>query len=605
MSLPIKHWLAKITVNALSLSASLNKDTTKSPRTISSRESYSAGAKYRISFSNLLPISPLIWTKYLFLPKKIWGTELRLLPKSFAANGTISGSRDSTINSVGTRSGSYSRHFKGKADWKLEPFKSLTGTYGFSSRRILYRPDQELMQFSFNPRKIKFGQETNFSQRLGARYTVPFFTFLSPNVTYNVDYKEVLDLNRLQSNKRKASVNSNWSASAKLDLKRLLGRKGGKKSTKKSKAKGPASSPKDGDVPPDSVDGSKARQKKSDAGGFSFRPHAPVVWLLRLVTSPLAPISATFKHGENRSAAGLKGRPRLMYRFGLSRITYQERDLGSISSRNRDSEKLSDNLNLKSKLSFFKLTAITASYDYRRSELSSATKTRQTSEIFPKMSTSIKKLDDIYLLKSIAPLRWVLKMTTASLNFTRTKSISEKEIIDTLTSNPRWDTLSTRTSLDLGGSLKLTQNFKNGWRLSADYGRKITVQVDEKFNPSSYLETQKSVQSISFSTNYSFRAPNGIRFPFLRKLRLKSTLNLNLSVKMDSNQSESRNTDGGGYTPKQDRSQLNVKIRANYSFSSSMKGGFDMNWTDTKDNLTSGHPTTHTRQVNIFIEFHF
>jgi hypothetical protein len=169
----------------------------------------------------------------------------------------------------------------------------------------------------------------------------------------------------------------------------------------------------------------------------------------------------------------------------------------------------------------------------------------------------------------------------------------------------QWDLSSEGTSRDLGGSLKLSQNFRSGWRISTDYGRKITNNIDRKYNPKSYLQTKQSIQSISFSTNYSFRAPNGIRFPFLRKLRLKSTLNLNFSLKLDSNKSESRNNEKGDYTPKQDRSQLNIKIRANYSFSSSMKGGFDMNWTDSKDNLTSGNPTTHTRQVNISIEFHF
>jgi len=601
IALPTKHWLAKMTVNAFSLSSSMSRDWTWSPRTISDNDAYSVGGNYSISFTKLLPIAPFAWTRYLLFPKRVWGTTLSLLPKSFKADGSIQRTKGTTINSQGTSTFSYSRRFSGGADWTLVPFKSLTGSYGFNTERDLYDP--ELLKFSFNPRDILFGRETKFTQSLRADYNVPFFTSLSPRMSYSVDYNE--NLGQYQNNTRKVAVSATLSTNAKLDLKHFLGRgsggrkpKGAQPQTKEEIAAGKQETP-----DRDSTETAKPEKKRKDDGGFGFRPHAPLVWVLRQITSPLAPISANYRHKETRSAVGLVGRPTMQYRFGLS--PHHGRMKGSTTSSvsDRDSENLGDEYGLTSSVDVFKLTNVKISYDYRSSATYTTTNTRQRSQIFPQLSTTLDKLDRIILLKSIAPIRWILGLSTASVNYNQSFKETEKLRESTGDSLASW-TLETKSrTKDLGASLRMSQSLKNGMRISADYGWKLSHQVDEAFFPVSFRESRQIIQSISFSTNYSFRAPNGVRFPLLRKLRLNSTMALDFSVKYDTNRSESRPTSAEKYEPKQNNAGLTLRVRANYSFSSSMNGGFDMNWTDTKDKMTGR--TNHTRQVNISIEFHF
>jgi hypothetical protein len=602
VSLPTKHWLAKVTVNAFSMSGSMSRDWTWSPLTVSNNESYTVGARYDISFSKLLPITPLSWTRYLLLPKRVWNTKLSLVPKSFRADGSIQRTESASTNSVGSAIYSFSRRFKGQADWTLAPFPSLSGSYGISTERDLYDP--RLLKFSFNPRDILFGQETKFTQRLGARYDVPFFTFLSPGMTYNVDYTEDSDPKRYQNNTRKAAVNANLTASAKLDIKRLLGSggRGGRRKTA-TRTKEEVLTGKVITATADSVTTEPEEKKKENTGGGGFRPHAPFLWVLRQLTSPVTPITGNYRHRETRSALGLLGRPTLQYRFGFISDHGQEKDLSTVAGRDRDNENLSDEYSLNSSVDLFGLTDVKVSYDYRTSSIYTTTSTRQRAQTFPQLSTTLNKLDRIILLNKIAPIRWVLGISTASANYSKSFTESEKFRDAAGDSADYWGLEARSNADDWGATLKLTQNFRNGWQISADYGWKLTHKIDEGFAPARYQESRQTISAISLSTSYSFRAPNGVRFPLLRNLRLKSTLALNLSIKLDTNSSELRGDPDDEYGTNQDRSGLTLRLRANYSFSSTMKGGFDLNWTDAKDNMTNR--TNHTRQVNIYIEFSF
>jgi len=601
MSLPSKHWLAKLTVNGLGFSGSYNKDDTWSPRVDQFRTAYSAKANYKLDFKNLLPISPLIWTRYLFLPKRIWATQLRLLPKSFMADGSISRSRSISLNSEGVETFNFTRRFKGRASLTLEPFSVLSGTYGFSTERDLYDP--ELLKFSFNPRKFHLGRETKFTQRLSLRYKPPLLSFLSPSTSYSCDYNEDSDPKRYKNNTRKASVSSRITANASLNFKSLLGggrdRRSARRPTPERDKRPPS-----GTAPPDSTDEQKpAKKKKGKSGGF--RPQAPVVWLLRLVTSPIAPIKASYKHSRSRTTLGLLERPSFKYRIGLSSAHGVKKYFGAASGRDRDGENITDDYGLNSSFNVFGLTKVSTSYNYRKSSVLKTSHTRQASRTFPKLSTSLKKLNKIKPLDRIPVLNWVLDKTSANFNYTHTFNESEKLKERGGDSSSVWFREKESNRDNLGTSIKLVQNFKGGWRITADYGWSLNRTTEEKFGPYSYSDTRKYTSAIGFSTNYSFRAPNGVRLPFLRKLRIRSTLNLSVSVKSESNRSEKRTdkAEGAPYSPIGSNSRLTIKARANYSFSSTMKGGFDLNWVDAKDNQTKR--TNHTRQVSIWVEIRF
>ncbi len=611
MNLPTKHWLATLTVNALSFSGSYAMEKTWSPRTTGDRETYAMSGKYGLTLKNLLPIHPLTWTKYLFLPEKIWGTRLNLLPKSFNADASVNRVRSNSINSQGYKVFTYSRRFRGAANWSLEPFKSLTGEYGFTTERDLFDP--ELMNLSLNPRDFQLGVETNFSQRLGVRYSPPFFRFLSPNATYNVDYKEDSDPKRYTNGTRKGVVNANFSAQAGLDFRRILGTgQGGGGRGRRQRAKPRATvvtEDQEEEAPKrdeEKKEETEEKEEEDDGGGFVFKPHKPVLWLLRQLTSPIEPIKGTFRHGESRSTLGMLGRPSFKYRFGLSKDLGIARDPTAISSRDRDSENLTDTYGLQSRINVLGLTRVAVSYEHRKTSVFTTTSTRNQSTTFPKMSTSLDNLDKLFLLKEIPLLPWVLRMVSINMNFTHSTQLSEKIIQDPDDETAlTWSKETRTTSDDLGVAVRWSHSFKSGWRINADYNWKVSERGDERFSTNSFLDTRQTNQSIGVSSNYSFRAPNGIRFPLLRSLRLKSTLTLNISAKYDINKTESRNrqAEDPAYIPKQDRSRLSIRTRANYSFSSSMRGGFELNWVDDNDNITNR--PRHTRQVSLWIEFSF
>ncbi len=612
MNLPTKHWLATITANAFSMTGSYSMEKTWSPRQTGDRETYAVSGKYNLSLKNLLPIHPLAWTRYLFFPKMVWSTKLNLLPKSFNADANINRSRSNTTNSRGYRVFEYSRRFRGKANWSLTPFKSLGGEYGFTTERDLYDPKS--INLSFNPRDFRLGTETKFTQRLGVRYTPPFFRFLSPNATYNVDYQEDSDPKRYTGGTRKGVVNANFSASASLNFKSILGSdRGGRRRREVPRQRPQARviTGEEEDQPPDEdKDGEKEEKKdeeSEDGGGFTFKPHKAVLWLMRQLTSPIDPIKGTYRHGESRTTLGLLDRPPLQYRFGLSKDLGVDRDLGGISGRgDRDSENLSDTYGLNSRVNVLGLTRVAVSYEHRKTSVFTTTSTRNTSTTFPKMSTSLDNLDKVFLINKIAPLRWVLRMVSINMNYTHETQLSEKITQDTLNENSLiWAKETQGTTDDVGVSVRWSHSFKSGWRINADYDWSYAQRSDERYSTNQFLDTRKKSQGVGFSSNYSFRAPNGIRFPLLRSLRLKSTLTLNISANYDINKTESRNpqADDPSYQPKQDRSRLTIRTRANYSFSASMKGGFELNWVDEKDNITNR--PRHTRQVSLWIEFTF
>ncbi len=601
-TLPTKHWLAKLTVNAIKFSGSLTRKNLWSPRTTSLSETYNVRSDYSYSNKTLLPISPLAWTRYLFFPKSIWDTRLRLLPKKFTARGELRRTRSTKINNLGYLVPSFTRTFKGQADFSFDPFSVLGGTYGFSTERDLYDPER--LQFSFNPRHLKFGQEIKFTQRLGLRYSVPVLRFLSPSLTYNGDYSEDADPKRYRDGSRSGAVSSRLSTGATLNLRKLLGVSKKGRSRRSSSADKRRKREAQRGAPPDSTGPPAREEKKKDSGGFAFKPHAPFVWLLRQVTSPFEPFKGNFSHTENRTNYGLMARPSLLYRLGFTDSLDVARSSGGSSTYNRDSEALTDKYSLNSAINLLGLAKVTTGYDRSKTTNYSTTSTRRAGETFPKLSTSLRNLSNFKPLGWIKPVRWVLDISVIKLDYSHTTNETEKYQTADGDSVLSWLPETKEEADKVGASLRLSQSFRNGLRLTGDYSFSLNRSVKNNFGLGNYLDSRKSSRTIGFSTNYSFRAPNGVRLPFLRNLRLKSTLSLSLAIKYTASLSEkkSKPTDGA-YTITDDRSTFTIEPRANYSFSSSMKGGFQMNWQDTKNNQTG--QANHVRQVSIWLEFSF
>jgi cell surface protein SprA len=603
-ALPSKHWLTKITLDAFSSSASLTRTRNWTPRGNRDTEMYTVQGRYDLTLQNLLTFSPLGWTKYLFFPRRIWGTKFSLLPNSFRANGQLTRTRDESTNAQGIYVFSYRRFFKGQADWSFRPFTSLVGTYGFITERDLSDPN--LINFSLNPRKFRLGQEIRFTQRLTSRYSLPFFGFLSPQVSYNADFVEDADPKRYLDGTRSATVNSRFTATASLDLRRLFSGKSGGRRTRRSRTPQRERTRviQQQAVEEDSLDVEQSRKPEvEESGGSGFRPYSPLIWLLRQLTAPIDPIRGSYSHDEARTDYGLLARPSLKYRFGLTSLLDVPKKEGSTGALSRDSERMGDGLSFNSSLDLLGLLKVSTSYDYNRATSMSTTSTRRTATTFPKLSTSLSKLSNLQVLKLVKPMRWMLDNTNAKFDYSRTSSLTEK--FKSEGDAPEdWNNESEDTSDRMGVSFRYSQTLRSGLRLSSDYSWARDYTRNDNFAYNSRTAARRLNTAIGFSASYSFQAPNGIRFPLLRSMKLRSTLSLNISVKYSTSFGEKR-SENLNYQPNENKSTLDLRLQANYSFSANMRGGAQMNWRDSTDKLTVPNRTNHTRQVSIWLEFSF
>ena len=648
-----KHWLAKMTIKAFSAQGSVTRQQTWSPRVSGESENYTASGRYNLSFQNLWPISPLIWTRYMFLPKRVWATQLRLLPKSFQANGSIQRTRGESTNALGFPVFNYTRRFRGQSDLSFEPFSVLDVGYGFTTERNLYDP--KLIRFSLNPRDLRFGRETKFTQKMDARYTPPFFKFLGPSLSYGANYNEDSDPQRYSDGTRSVGVSSRLTATGSVNFKQLLGVKGGgggrgkssatEKTKEKSKEKqgqgqqkeegqkepqqqdsgqkdkkkgngngNGGEDPPGGQMPSDSVKTQEpaaqgpakaeksSKTEKAAAGKSGFRPHAPFLWILRLATGPFEPIRLSYSHDETRSLYRLLGRPSFSYRLGLASTSDVPKSKTSGTGSNRDSETSGDAYSLNSAVNVLSLLKVTTSYDYSRSTSLTTTSSRRTARTFPKLSTALGQLGKVKLISWLKPLRWVADNSSAKFDYSRTVEQLEKLRTDT---TGGWTRDAEDVSNRLGASARFGQRFKSGWNISLDYSWSKTLSTREQFAIDQYSASRQYATAWGFSTDYSLRAPTGVRFPILRGLRLKSTLNLKLTVRLTTNKSETANARDGKYTISQHRTSLEISPLATYSFSSNMKGGFQMNWRDQTDKAQHPARTSYTRQVSFWVEFTF
>jgi hypothetical protein len=148
----------------------------------------------------------------------------------------------------------------------------------------------------------------------------------------------------------------------------------------------------------------------------------------------------------------------------------------------------------------------------------------------------------------------------------------------------------------------LTGSTRQGIQLSIVMDRSSTI-TDQQVGS----QTKSTTQQIRVSSNYSFSSPNGIPLPLLRGLRLKSRMSVNLSVSHKITKSFQDPTGQSNFEdPTQNNADFTVSVRSNYSFSTRVRGGMNLEWTDrSTNNVGSGRQKTHSRSVAIWAEFTF
>jgi len=332
----------------------------------------------------------------------------------------------------------------------------------------------------------------------------------------------------------------------------------------------------------------KGGESSVEGDGKPF--YDPVLSGFRFLTGWIKPINYKYGEGYSHSLPGMTERPTWFYRFGF----YDNTDVPiEVETRTPTAR---ENMDYDFSSGFTFLGGISTDVKYKRSIdqdlIKTGTRYKDVSTSWPELSIRIQKFSKFPLIKSI--LNKFIDVFSPRTGYSR--QVKEEFNLNTGYINNRTETVNRNPLLSL--------NFKLFRSLSLSSSYTTSETNTEKYSPSTGTldsETRARKKTIAFSTKYSFSSPSGISIPIFGKLRFKSTVQITLDVKYNSNISETNS--GSGYVKSTDKSDFTVSPVLSYNFSQQIKGGISARWQDTQDNY-SGRKS-HVRELQIWTEIRF
>jgi len=538
-----KSWMWNYLLNAFTSSFSASRTNSKSPTVIMSEsENYTATAKYDIRPGKKF-VQLLKWTSFIpLVPESFSEMKFGYFPESISFSGDVKRTYSLSLNTQGYRSEVYNRQFTGSGNIRYNLFSSLPLTYQFSTNRDLRDP--ETLKLSFNPQQFKLGVELSRRQSFSGSYDPKVFKFLTTKVSYKSSYDENADPKRNEEGTLTAKNNATWTFSGSFDSQKLFGT--GKK-------------------------------------GKDFVALRPFLFTIRLVTNRIDPVKLTYSLADDFQSSGLLDKPNLKFQFGFTKDPGAEiRDV--TGGARRFSNNQTRSFNATSGFKFILGSKVTSKYNLRRQK--SLTNQVQNSSVnFPDLTVSFSRLERYrifgWIFQSLTLNSSFSRKTDESLN-TNTDEVTKKNVTDGF--NPL-----------IGAAITWPRGVKTTIRYETSEGTQQT------FTGSSPKQITSN-RSITVSNQVQFRSPTGIKIPLFGRLKFQSTLSLNLDISKRFSKSE-RISLNGTVTPGNESTDLTIAPRASYGFSTNIKGGMQMRWTDREDKRT--RKKSHVRQVGIWVEIRF
>jgi hypothetical protein len=340
-----------------------------------------------------------------------------------------------------------------------------------------------------------------------------------------------------------------------------------------------------------------AREKEEEGDEEKEKEQGPPIYEpfldgLRFLTGWLQPVTYKYSESFNQSVPGVKEKPPWKYRLGIQTEPDFETDNTTRTPRAGESK----SYDFGSGFNLLGGIATTIAYRTQISrELINAGQDRNESQTisWPDVSLRIQKFTTLPLLKPY--VNWFIEIFSPRTAYSR--QVRENKNVDRGFITDKSTTINQNPVLSL--------NFKLFRTLSMSGTYTVSETTDEKFNrangePQSEIRTVK--KSYALSSKYAFSAPGGIAIPLFGKVKFKSTVSIDFSVKYSSNFQE-KSTDGISFTPYQDQSSLSLSPVISYAFSQQIRGGLTGRWQDTND--SKFNKKTHIREIQIWTEINF
>lgn len=538
------NWLWNYTLNSFEWRFSASRTSGKSPTVpVTESENYTATAKYDLNVGKK-SLRIFSWTSFIpFFPDAITNTEFGYFPNSMSFSGDIRRRSSKSENIQGYKQSVYERDFSGSAMIRYQLFGSLPLSYTFTTQRDLRDP--ELLQFSFNPKKFKLGLELSRRQSVSASYDPRIFDFMTTQISFKSNYDENSDPGRNQEGTRTASSKSTWAFNSQFDPKKFFGTGKGK--------------------------------------GKDFIVLRPFLFAIRLVTNRIDPLKFSYSKSDDYATSGLLDRPTYAFQFGLTKDPgVDSREVEGSARRFNDSQTKS--YSAQSAVDFILGSRISTRYTERVST-SITRKQESRSTTFPDLSVTFSRLERFKILG------WLFKSLSVNSGY----SHKLDESINTNSGEKSKEIVTDAFSPLANVSITWPKGVKTELRYetSTNTTKSFTGAAREQINES---------RTVSMSNSYNFRSPTGVKIPLLGRLKFQSTLSLSLNIMKRF--SSSKQVDSRGVeTPGNESEDLTISPQASYSFSSNIKGGLSMRWTDRVDKRTRSK--SHVRKVGIWVEIRF
>jgi hypothetical protein len=545
-----QNWLLNSTLKRINHSFTYSTSRNTSLQVpVQTQKSTTINAGYNFPLGRDLSIKPFGWLKGALIPAGFTKLSLSFLPTSLSVSGGINESRTHTVNKVGEIYDTHTKSFSGNLSSQATPIGGIPLRYNMSTTRDIIDP--KTIKYSLNPKEAKLGIETNYSESFSTKITPSWLSIFNADFSFESSYRENADrLNNYNVGGTRTVSNGNQKqVSFTLDWNNILGQGGN----------------------------NQDEQKKPSI----FNP----LYLLRKLTRRIDPVRCSYSKNETYNKSGLMDRPSLSYRLGFSDDPQVGRKGDSHST---DRVNIQEGYSAKSGIRIFS-TNIGTDYSKSISRTITATDaTRNVSTRFPNASFSFNQLGNLPLLKQF--------FASVTYNFGYSRQVDERE------SERTGQRLSKSTGENFSPLASFSFRWKNGIQTTVKISKGTTTDENLQGYGGNQSITKSYNNSIDVTSNYSFRAPQGIKLPLFGKVRFTSAMNISLRVSKTSNKAESA-VAGNAFNVTTDNSKLSVTTSANYSFSSQLTGGMNLRWEDSNNKKTKRK--THVRELSIWMQISF
>jgi hypothetical protein len=558
-----KNLLYAVLLNRLTTSFSYNISEGHTPtQPMYMRERYDAKGNYNLSMKRPPSITPLSWMSWFKVPFGLHKTRLYLYPTRLDFSGQLTGSYSESVNQNSANPISSKLDFRGGMNMSFKIFENLSGTYNFSTQRDLR--DRSTIIFSFNPKEFKLGVEQNYSQSFRANYSPTLFRFLTHKFDYSATYGDTYRLSRDDVGYHAASSKTNGGVSVTFKHQSLFG-------TNK-------------------VAGGRGIRGDDEKGSSIFSVFGLALKGFRYITDAIKPVSGKFNTSRTLSYPGLADKATIPFRFGLTKDPGVD-PVSTSSTTIRASHSETRSLSANSGVALFAGISVDVSYGQNMRETFDSNPTKTFSETWPDLKFNLRSIKGLWylgkVLNKISPAsaysrsrdyRW---HTDAPSPYERNEKESFAPLIS-FTVNP---------FRSMRSSVRYETNSSTNTKISETSGEKTSI-------------TKRSAQNFAFSWSFSFRNPSGIKLPLLGRIKFESNLSVTLDVNYRKSQAEdAKSNNDFEFRQTEDKASLTIRPGANYSFSSTVKGGLTARWQDSTDLIKNRK--SHTREVGLWVELRF